>query len=128
MTLEALGHALANMQQISAEMLALRKACPPDWRKTYVAMRRKAQVGIQNVGDVGEACFRAGVCTHFEAEFRNALNGMRSAVAFHQAKWPVVVVDPKNPEYSASLQVVMTEIRRFEDVVGRMLSVGRAAA
>lgn len=128
MTIEALGHALANVQQISAEMLALRKACPPDWRKMYVAMRRKSQLGIQTIGDVGEACFRAGICTHFEAEFRNALNSMRSAVAFHQAKWPVVVVDPKNPEYSASLQEVLTKIRQFEDVVGRMLTEGRAAA
>lgn len=128
MTIEALTRAFGDVQQLSAEMFSLRAACPPGWRKTYVAMRRQAQINIQNVGDAGEACFRAGICTHLEAEFRGALNAMRAAVAFHQAQWPVVVVEPQNLEYCASLQEVMKAIRVFEDVVERMLSVGRAAA
>ncbi len=128
MTIEALNEALGALQQSGAEMRVLRTTCPENWRKAYVGLRRQAQLAVQNIADAGEACFNAGTCRHLEGEFRNALNSMRSAIAFHQANWPAVAVDPQEAEYCASVKVVYASIRDFEDVVARMLSSGRAAA
>ncbi len=128
MTIEALNLALDDLQQNSAAMQALRTTCPEDWRKRYVALRRKAQMAIQSIADAGEACFRTGICRHLETDYRNALNGMRARIAMHQAEWPVVVVDPNDPAYRESVSQAVAAVQAFEEVVSRMVSSGRAAA
>lgn len=127
-SLKALEDSLGEVERVLATMAQLRGSRPEGWRKAYVALRRASQAAVQQSADAAEACFRAGLGCANEAEFRSALNGMRSTVAYHQASWPVVVVDLDNPEYRAALQEVVVSINLFREVAGRLVSSIRNAA
>lgn len=128
MNLTALSVAFEELRQNSLAMRTLRATCPDDWRKSYVNLRRKAQLAVQGIAVAGEACFQSGLCRHLEKDFRNALNTMRSTIAYHQANWPVVALDPDNADYRKSFGEVDAAVQAFQNVVAQMLSSGRAAA
>lgn len=81
-----------------------------DRRREAVQLRRLISQRIAEISSVGDAVFAA---TDTHAAFRDEFARMRSAVAYHQASWPIVGVEPMNPHYQESVQAVREANRHF---------------
>lgn len=90
-----------------------------DRRREAVQLRRLISERIPEISSLGDAVFTAPD-TH--VTFRNEFARMRSAVAFHQASWPIVGIEPANPQYQESVRAIREANRRFIDWVRSALS------
>ena len=118
--LDALRQAFADMQQLLQIADALQKQQPADWRRTFVGTRREMQAVLQRVITSAEQCFDAGVGEDLRSPFREASNKWRTVLALHQANWPVVSIDPSNPDYQQSLQGLLIVRVEFEGLVRQL--------
>jgi hypothetical protein len=64
-----------------------------------IQLRRRLADTIVAIAALGGVVFAR---TDLEGNFRNELSKMRSAVAYHQASWPIVAVDHDDSEYRES--------------------------
>jgi hypothetical protein len=64
-----------------------------------IQLRRLLTDQISAIASLGGAVFSGN---DLQGNFRNELSKMRSAVAYHQASWPIVAVDHDDTEYFAS--------------------------
>jgi hypothetical protein len=70
-----------------------------DHRREAIQLRRQFTDILAAILASGEAAF-AG--TELGGQFRSEFSKMRSAVAYHQASWPIVAVDHDDAAYCAS--------------------------
>jgi len=90
-------------------------------RKRGIELRREIGATIARIGSVGEGVFdEAGDQPAFRQEFSK----LRSAMAFHQASWPIVAVEPENPDYITSVQSLRETNRNFISWVRATLAAG----
>lgn len=89
-------------------------------RKEVVQLRR---VILAQNSVIGSLCDEAFEKPERREAFRREFSQMRSAMAFHQASWPVVAVDLENPDYIASVNSVRDANRRFITWVRTTLAV-----
>lgn len=114
--------AMDDTQQLWSEMDALRTERAPDWRKRFVATRRRQQMLHQRIADCAEECFRQGYGCDVEPAFRRAINLLRSSIALHQANWPVVSIDLDDPLYREAVNEASTHSQALLHVVERILA------
>ncbi|RYY26104.1 MAG: hypothetical protein EOP62_11525 [Sphingomonadales bacterium] len=79
-------------------------------RKDAVELRRLIAAQNSAIASLGDDAFET---PESRQAFRNEFSKMRSAMAFHQASWPVVSVDRENPSYVASLRSIRETNRIF---------------
>ncbi len=84
------------------EMARLATERGDDWRLATVRLRRKLQDQIALIAAAMAGLdARLTLAEEFET-FRRALSAVRTQLAMHQAQWPVVSIEPENPDYKAS--------------------------
>lgn len=72
-------------------------------RKTAVALRRRMADQIASLAAVGETVFANDVR---KADFRNRISRVRTAMALHQASYPIVAIDRQDAAYRTSVSAV----------------------
>ncbi len=91
-------------------------------RKAAVALRRRMAEHIAAAAEAGELLFGA---LSRRSEFRSRISRMRTVMALHQASYPIVSIDRRDPAYRASVAAlraanegffkwVRTELARME--------------
>ena len=78
-------------------------------RKKGVEYRRQIGEKVALIGSLGEHAFGSET----RAEFRREFSKLRSALALHQASWPIVAIDVANAQYQASVQTLRETSRSF---------------
>lgn len=73
------------------------------WKKRSIAQRRETQELFSNWRSALEAADKDK-----SGQARDAFSKMRSAIALHQAEWPVVAIDLDDPEYQRSVKNIQT--------------------
>jgi len=81
-----------------------------DHRRDAIQLRRLLAAQNSEIARLGEEAFDN---PSHQAQFRNQFAKMRSATALHQASWPVVSIDTKNPEYLASVKSTRDANKQF---------------
>lgn len=81
-----------------------------DRRREAVQLRRLISERIVEIRLLGDAAFSTADA---HTAFRNEFARMRAAVAYHQASWPIVGVEPMNPHYQESVRRVREANRHF---------------
>jgi hypothetical protein len=71
-------------------------------RKVAVTLRRRIAEQIATVSEAGELVFNA---LERRSEFRTRISRMKTAMALHQASYPIVSIDRRDPDYRASVAV-----------------------
>ncbi len=123
---DSLRSAMDETQLLWSEMDALRTERAPDWRKRFVAARRRQQILHQQIADAADACFRQGYAREIEPEFRRAINLLRSTIALHQATWPVVSIDLDDPAYKEAVSAATVHSQALVDAVEHIIASGAA--
>lgn len=82
----------------------------PDHRKEAIKIRRQISDVLAAISFAAKDVFQDPVS---DTHFRNEFSKMRSAIAFHQASWPVVSVDYADPEYTVSESGVRASCSEF---------------
>lgn len=101
------------------EMARLATERGDDWRLATVRLRRKLQDQIAVIGAaMGGVDASLTAAEEFET-FRRALSAVRSQLAMHQAQWPVVSIEPENPDYKASAAA----LRRSNDALAQAAAI-----
>ncbi|MFB0872622.1 MULTISPECIES: hypothetical protein [unclassified Sphingobium] len=104
--LRALGALEATLRQ-SAELADNEQA---DNRAAGIKLRRLIAEQLSAVNAAGERAFTE---FHQLGEFRREIAKTRSALALHQASWPIVAIRRDDPEYMASLLALRETNRKF---------------
>jgi hypothetical protein len=101
------------------------------WKRDFIGHRRQLLKFIIELANVSEAVDQALQDPGLSAQYREALSRMRHKVALHQADWPVVQIDHRNPDYLASHESVRAANSNFiataEKVLRVLRRVGRTA-
>jgi hypothetical protein len=90
-----------------------------DHRREAIHLRRLISDTIATIAKAGDEVFTDA---RRLTDFRNEFSMMRSAMAYHQASWPIVAVDTENESYRASVRGVREANRRFIAWVRRVLA------
>jgi hypothetical protein len=81
-----------------------------DHRKHGLELRRQISAKLAMIGSLGEQAFDPG---DRQQAFRSEFSKMRSAMAYHQASWPIVSIRPEDPDYLASVRSLREANRTF---------------
>jgi hypothetical protein len=92
-----------------------------DHRKHGLELRRQILAKVAMIGSLGEQAFDAG---GRELAFRGEFSKMRSAMAYHQASWPIVSIKPDDPDYLLSVRALREANRHFIGWVRAALPAG----
>ena len=99
---DALRDTVAAWDLTRFEMARLATERGDDWRLATVRLRRKLQDQIALIAAAMAGLdARLTLAEEFET-VRRALSTVRTQLAMHQAQWPVVSIEPENPDYKAS--------------------------
>ena len=79
-------------------------------RKEVIQLRRLIAAQTSSIGPLCEEAFEQA---EEQQAFRSEFSKMRSAMALHQASWPVVSIDFENPDYLSSLRSMQEAHRKF---------------
>lgn len=79
-------------------------------RREVIQLRR---VILTQNSTIDSLCDEAFENSEARAAFRREFSEMRSAMAFHQASWPVVLINFENPDYIGSLNSMRAANRKF---------------
>jgi len=79
-------------------------------RKEVVQVRREISDQLGIVSSMGNVAFDG---TPLQDLFRSEFSKMRSALALHQASWPVVAIELENPDYLSSVTALRESTVRF---------------
>lgn len=93
-----------------------------NWKNQYIEKRREAMVALGEWWIVLEQSDRES------SKFaREALSKLRHVLALHQAEWPVVMIDLKNPAYQTSVGNIKalskTCVEASQDLVKQLRSL-----
>ena len=132
--LQDLRAAIADWDGHRLELARLSIAREDDWRKRTVQYRRLIQGDIARIAAAASGVFDqvAPVDEPHAKAFRGGFSAMRSRVAEHQASWPVVGIDPDDPEYDRSVQALRAVSDEFATqsalLIDRLAAGGAATA
>lgn len=90
-----------------------------DWKRRYLELRREFQSHVGLLSGLEETW--PGLTPDQRRDYRNAFGAFRSAVALHQADWPVVKIAENDRAFDISFGHVKTASRDFRDLVRAML-------
>ena len=110
MSKEELFRVIDEFELILRQSASLADAGLDAHRKSGIALRRQLSAQNAKISALGEKAFET---RELQAAFRQEFAKMRSAMAFHQASWPVVTVDLESPEYRASVRTTRAASRQF---------------
>lgn len=101
--LSTLQQAKSACDDISKKFQYLATNMPEGWQREYVDLRRAVQVRLIEIGAAGRSVIGASGDPGPLRDFEDRLSRCRHTLAFHQASWPVVSIDPASPDYQHSL-------------------------
>lgn len=107
---EELLDAIAALEAAFVQAAELGKDNFLEHRKEVVELRRL--IAGQNAS-IASLCDDAFAEPETRQAFRNEFSKMRSAMALHQASWPVVSIAFDNPDYLSSLTLMQEAHRNF---------------
>lgn len=111
------------LDRIGDQLRNMAKDRPEGWQKEYVHLRRRLQEQLIKAGELSEALFRTATAAELAPPFQAALRKMRSALALHQASWPVIAIVLDDPDYQASMRNVTQSHQEFNAAVDAILSL-----
>jgi hypothetical protein len=120
-------NALADMEQILTDMGTMTGRTDSAWRLEYVELRRQLQLQIAVLGAAAQQYGEVSEQSGLAAELRKRLNGLRSALALHQANWPVVSIDAKNPGYAESSNNIHVAAVSFGKLARKFIAASASA-
>lgn len=113
MPIDELQDIVADWNRHRTEIARLSMDRTGEWRQRTVQYRRLLQTDIAKLA---AAIRTLDDCETTKADgrlFRTELSTLRSFVAEHQATWPVVTIDPDDPEYKRSVVNLRAANDRF---------------
>jgi len=103
---------MAGIQQDMGET-AVTALSDPSAKVRLLAMRRRYAAHIVAVSEAIDQDAGLRADPELAHEFRGRFSQMRTLVAFHQAKWPVVLLDEAGQEFRDSARAVIEGNRAF---------------
>ena len=119
-------NALTEMEQVLKTMAEMVERTDTAWKRDYVELRRQLQLWLTALGAASQQCRAINEQSELAAEMRMGLNRLRSVLALHQADWPVVSIDTKNPGYAASSKNILDAITAFGRVARKLIAEAQA--
>ena len=92
-----------------------------DHRRRGIELRREIGQKVAAIGSLVEKAFDAA---SEQGSFRSEFSKMRSAMAYHQASWPIVSIKPDDAGYIASVAALREANRHFISWVRAALAAG----
>jgi len=102
----ALRQKLETFGNISQEFVRFVQARPEGWQRNHISLRRTLQETIAALGATGRRVLSQRGDAAMLREFENLHSRYRRLVSLHQAEWPVFSIDPVNPDYLHSMDVL----------------------
>ncbi|WP_257557355.1 hypothetical protein [Sphingobium sp. CFD-2] len=115
--------AARDLEQLHREIAELDIDDERAWKKQLIDLRRRLQTQISSVGALVSKFSEFGVDRETARSFGNRFAAMRSKIALHQADWPAVAIDQKDPLYLESLANVRRANRDFADRIEEMVTI-----
>lgn len=110
--------AFANLRDTFGKIVRTR---PEGWQRNYVVFRRTMHERLAKVGTTGCRLLAARGDLATLRQFEDALARYRHLVTLHQVDWPVVTIDPDDPDYQRSRERVATEYHDFVQLLDEIL-------
>jgi hypothetical protein len=98
----SLSQALDRLEEVQAGFAEITGRTDERWRHDMITQRRLLSAQVAEVGRLADPWIAARNDAETTRAYRERFSRMRSAAALHQAAWPVVSLDPENPEYRSS--------------------------
>lgn len=109
--------AIREYETILLRSAGLSSTSGPD-RREAVRLRRLISEKIAAIGIAGRSAFQDRPDKN---AFHDGFSRMRSAVAYHQASWPIVAVDSASADYQLSIVRVRAANQAFIEWVRRTI-------
>jgi len=116
----ALRQKLDRFGNIGEEFGRLVQSQPEGWRRNHIAIRRDLQATIADLGATGRRILAERGDPAKLREFENLHAHYRRVVSLHQADWPVVIIDPENPDYLRSREEASDAYLEFVKALEQM--------
>ena len=97
MTLGAIRSKLDAARRVQQSIKGLREH--ENWRQKLIVHRRELSVALSDLIEQNRVWIAPTELKAHHRALSNSLSALRSAIAFHQASWPAVSVDPDAPAY-----------------------------
>lgn len=98
--------ALDGLERIRNRLTALPRDNVEGWKQQYVAIRRELQAEFAAFNKAAEPLLAGGIDGIDGYRLRGLVNAFRSRLAEHQARFPVVTIDPIDADYWTSMKAV----------------------
>jgi hypothetical protein len=95
------------------------------WKREFIDLRQQLQALLTKLAALSNRLERSELDAGLSAQFRDSLSRMRHVAALHQADWPVVRIDSKDPGYRASNEGVRVASQNFLAAADRVLKALR---
>ncbi|MGL5838849.1 MAG: hypothetical protein ACRCY3_10155 [Sphingorhabdus sp.] len=86
---------------------------PEDWQMQTITIRRKVAALMSDISQLVDKADGQIFDSATQRKARDHLSKLRSAIALHQASWPVVMIDSGGEDYRTSAMRVDGEIKDF---------------
>jgi hypothetical protein len=117
--LSALSMAIATFEEIARRNRDEPEVLSPAVRRQQLADRRLAFATMAQLGEAGRLALSGPGNEALLGKFEQCLANFRHVLALHQANWPVVSIEPGDPDYLRSRQSVGFARRQLAEIVSR---------
>jgi hypothetical protein len=122
---QQLERAVSDYHKLHQLMMKTTLRTDDGWKREFIGLRRQLQALLTQLAALSDRLARSELDAGLSAQFRDSLSRMRHVAALHQADWPVVQIDNKNPEYRASNEGVRVASQNFLAAADRALKALR---
>lgn len=77
-----------------------------EWQRALVSLRRDIATGIAELSAATRKLSPREEASRELAALDRSISALRRALAMHQASWPAILVDPRQPDFKASVALV----------------------
>ena len=116
-----IGQVLAEVQLLHRQIAAASSAGTDGWRQEVVRLRRRMAEQIGALIPLVSAGRPGSDTPQFDG-FRKAVSRFRTAVAEHQAQWPAVLLDARDPAYVESVTRLRSAHENMDESFHRLES------
>lgn len=100
----AVHDAMRDVENTRRELIAVMRRHDDGWKAAYGRLRPVLDDRVERLTREATAWLELHGQPGQKDEFLRLLAELRSTTAHHQAKWPVLVIRPDDPEYLASVK------------------------
>lgn len=118
--LDGLRGAVIKLSMLQKSVAALNDDSDNGWRQQHINYRREIQHQFGVISALAKDV--TTIDAEERAAFGAALSRMRTALALHQADWPVVAIKLDDPRYNQSSKRVRTANQEFNRIANEMFA------